>query len=392
MESLYTPETCDLCDSKLYSVLLSLNTGRSMRSDRRIINRDLEKFTCGLCGLVRSGQRFGDQTLADYYADEYTVSEQDTEYYFHTPRGVVSRSSAFCDWIVSAMGEHRWRNVERVLEIGAGSGSLMQEFSKRFPETSFEGTELNKHAAARAKDRGLIVHQGSPDALAPNQFDLVYTIAVLEHVPSPTRFLREIRRLLRPGGWLFLCQPTQDVPSYDVFFADHLHHFGTEHLHEYARKCGFRERGMVVGHELMPNFSLHLWSADEEQSNFSWKGRPGYTTCQMTARQVVADMKRLDETLEKLAEEKRRVAAFGLNEVYWLARGYSTLGDFHLTCGLDDTPDKPEYQMLEFPVVKPETSLTLDVQDVLLTMNKIYYDQARRRLEQLGLQVHRVLS
>jgi hypothetical protein len=43
-------------------------------------------------------------------------------------------------------------------------------------------------------------------------------------------------------------------------------------------------------------------------------------------------------------------------------------------------------------VVVPEEGPALGVQDVFLTMNRIYYDQARRRLERLGVCVHPVLS
>jgi len=93
-----------------------------------------------------------------------------------------------------------------------------------------------------------------------------------------------------------------------------------------------------------------------------------------------------------LIKRRRRVAVFGLNEVYSLACAYSNLANFPVVCGLDDDPAKPEYAALDFPVLKPVDCLALRVQDVLLTMNKVYYDYARRRLEQLGLETHPVLS
>lgn len=86
-------------------------------------------------------------------------------------------------------------------------------------------------------------------------YDGVLSVAVLEHVASPTSFLTAIHKSLAPNGLLFLAQPTQDVSSYDVLFYDHIHHFGTDHLRAYAHKCGFRELGFVVGHEWMPNFT-----------------------------------------------------------------------------------------------------------------------------------------
>jgi hypothetical protein len=103
-------------------------------------------------------------------------------------------------------------------------------------------------------------------------------------------------------------------------------------------------------------------------------------------------MARLDDLLARLSRERRRVAAFGLSEVFWLCRAYSSLGDFPLAGGLDDEPEKPEYGRLGFPVRTPEACRDLGVQDVLLTMNRLYHDGAARRLERLGLVPHPVLS
>jgi 2-polyprenyl-3-methyl-5-hydroxy-6-metoxy-1,4-benzoquinol methylase len=392
METPYRSEVCDLCHSKKYSVLIKLKTGRALRSDRKIVNCNLEKCVCDNCGLVRGSRCFDKQALEDYYSDEYRLSERTEEYFFHTPRGEISRSSLFCDWMLSASGAAIWEKARHCLEVGAGSGLLLREMGRRFPKASCEGIELNRDAVHLARQRGIIMHQGEPADLAGEQYDVVYSIAVLEHVPSPTKFLKELRRLLKPGGHLFLCQPTQDVPSYDLFFIDHLHHFGTEHLRQYARKTGFHERGVWVGHPWMPNFSLHLWQAVELGAEFVWEGRPGHTKCAAASCSIVADMKNLNALIASLTKRQRRVALFGLNEVYWLACAYSDLADFRVVCGLDDNPDKSEYAALEFPVLKPEDCLALRVQDVVLTMNKVYYEYARRRLEKLGLETHPVLS
>jgi 2-polyprenyl-3-methyl-5-hydroxy-6-metoxy-1,4-benzoquinol methylase len=392
METAYKPEVCDLCRSTKYSVLLELKTESALRSDRRIVNCNLEKYVCDKCGLVRNGQSFSSQSLEDYYSDEYRLSEQTDEYFFHTPQGPISRSSLFCDWMFSLSGTPVWQKASRCLEVGAGSGLLLKEVSQRIPNATCEGVELNWDAVDLARQRGIFVHQAAPADLAAEQYDVVYSIAVLEHVPSPTKFLRELRRLLKPGGQLFLCQPTQDVPSYDLFFIDHLHHFAKKHLRRYARKTGFHEQGVWVGHPWMPNFSLHLWQAVESDAEFRWEGLPAHTKCVAASRAIVSDMTHLDRLMARLTKRRRRVAVFGLNEVYSLACAYSNLGNLPVVCGLDDDPDKPEYTALDFPVLKPEDCLALRVQDVLLTMNKVYYDYARQRLEKLGLETHPVLS
>jgi hypothetical protein len=220
---------------------------------------------------------------------------------------------------------------------------------------------------------------------------MAYSVAVIEHVPSPSAFLKAIRGRLRDAGTLVLVQPTQDVPSYDVFFVDHLHHFGTAHVERLARMAGFRQVSCEVGHPLMPNFSLHVFEASDPDAGAASEGFRA-TTCEQTVREIIARMELLDGKLARYGAEGRRVAVFGLNEVYWLARAYSRLGTFPIACGFDDTPDKPEYARLGFPVVRPEDGVSEGIDTVVLAMNTMYYPIALPRLERLGYDVHTVLE
>lgn len=384
----FDPTLCDLCGSPDSAPLVGPATSRAMRSDRVVVERPLRKLACRRCGLVRGGEAIASGSLDAYYAEQYRQAPG-PEHEFYTPQGPVARSRVFADWLQEAAPE-AWSGARSVLEIGAGAGHLLRELAGRLPSTRFEGLEPGQAAAALARQAGLTVARTAEPAGGAR--DLVYSIAVIEHTASPTAFLEQARSRLPDGGWLLLSQPTQDVPSYDVFFVDHLYHFGSAHLREYGRKCGFREERVLIGHPLMPNFSLHVWRSAAPAGAFRWTGPPFETTCAATATRIVNDMARLDRTLERLAAAQRRVAVFGLNEVYWLARAYSRLGEFPVVCGLDDRPDRPEYAALGFEVRRPETCVALGVSDVILAMNKIYYDQAERRLEALGLATHRLLS
>ena len=209
--------SCDLCGSDTSIPLLDSETDQSLRSDRCIISRNLRKSTCVKCGLVRSSLSLSAKELRQYYRDDYTLSCQ-PEHLFYAPVGQLSRSQAICDWILTETGLGLWRQAKRVLEIGAGSGSLLQQFIRRFPRTSFEGIELGRQAGAVARSRNLKVHTAFKD-LKETDFDLVYAVGVIEHVPSPARFLEQMRGLLGKEGRLVLCQPTQDVSGYDLFFS-----------------------------------------------------------------------------------------------------------------------------------------------------------------------------
>jgi SAM-dependent methyltransferase len=48
---------------------------------------------------------------------------------------------------------------------------------------------------------------------ADNSFDAAWSIWVLEHIPNPEKALDEMRRVIRPGGYLLL-RPAYDVSRY----------------------------------------------------------------------------------------------------------------------------------------------------------------------------------
>jgi ubiquinone/menaquinone biosynthesis C-methylase UbiE len=84
-----------------------------------------------------------------------------------------------------------------VLDVGSGEG-LLQDIVEDY-------TGLDISATARPKYHKRFVQADARAMPFPDgAFDAVWTIWVLEHVPNPEQALREIRRVLKPGGLLYL--------------------------------------------------------------------------------------------------------------------------------------------------------------------------------------------
>ena len=84
----------------------------------------------------------------------------------------------------------------RVLDYGCGDG----HYRKLVPEgAQYFGIDLpgNPDAEAALNADGTLPY-------ADSSFDAVLSIQVLEHVDSPTRYLDECRRVLKPGGTLLI--------------------------------------------------------------------------------------------------------------------------------------------------------------------------------------------
>lgn len=98
-----------------------------------------------------------------------------------------------------------------VLEIGTGSGFFLDFAKASFPNSSFSGVEYDERllaeTAARAPYATLIQGNAENFHLGKNQFDLVVSFQVIEHLYNPDAMLANIRTHLKPGGIFLVTTP-----------------------------------------------------------------------------------------------------------------------------------------------------------------------------------------
>lgn len=103
-----------------------------------------------------------------------------------------------------------------MLDIGTGPGHMPPVIAARLPDARVLGVDLAHEMLAVAERRrgelddsvaGRIEYRPA-DAkrldLADAHFDTVFSNTILHHIPEPASFLREARRVLKPGGVLLI--------------------------------------------------------------------------------------------------------------------------------------------------------------------------------------------
>ncbi len=94
--------------------------------------------------------------------------------------------------------------TDRMLDVGCGTAWLHEHFD------DYVGIDVSEQAVAHAQalGRNAIVHDVEERFPFPDEsFDAVIVKDLLEHVVDPVAVVREVRRVLRPGGMVFASSP-----------------------------------------------------------------------------------------------------------------------------------------------------------------------------------------
>jgi SAM-dependent methyltransferase len=135
-------------------------------------------------------------------------------------------------------------SVRRWLDFGCGNGGLVRHLREREVADAVGFDEGSIVADARA--RGIPILNPGDLVDQEESFDVVTAIEVIEHTLDPVAELRRIRRMLRPGGLLFLttgnAEPYANRLSHWRYVVPEIHisYFEPRTLERALTSAGFR--------------------------------------------------------------------------------------------------------------------------------------------------------
>jgi SAM-dependent methyltransferase len=169
-----------------------------------------------------------------------------------------------------------------VLDVGSGIGYLQDVV------TDYTGFDIAK-SAEPYYHKPFVLGTATAMPFPDHTFDAIWSIWVLEHIPNPEAALREMRRILKPGGYLYL-RPAWHVrpwaskgldarPAADLGLRDRLEKWTIPLRTSYVVWCVTHVPARVLRaiasgsspstfhyRRLIPNFAEY-WQADSDAVN-----------------------------------------------------------------------------------------------------------------------------
>ena len=231
---------CNLCNSNDYKVIISpeiknvdvgniFSASGGARGTQQIVR-------CAKCGLMYVNPRFTEEVVLGVYEnspDEIYVSQAEGR--MNTFKGNLK--------IINKYAKYKGR----ILDVGAAAGFFLKV--ARDDGWIVFGVEPSKWLASWGNDRyGLNIKNSTlrGAGFKSESFDVVTMWDVLEHTFDPMAELREVRRILEPGGILVINYPNIESKLAKIsgkywwfFLSVHLYYFGEKTLRRYFDALGF---------------------------------------------------------------------------------------------------------------------------------------------------------
>ena len=142
------------------------------------------------------GEPTDEKLVQDYVAKFYKKRYSGTGFLFH--------SRYACEMLSGARMSDR--HSDKILDLGCGNGFL----SQLFPNFNIVGVDVSDGMLANNPHKWV---KGSAESIpfGDNEFDFVVCRSLLHHLENPSIGLKEIFRVLKPGGEVSFYDPNHNI-------------------------------------------------------------------------------------------------------------------------------------------------------------------------------------
>lgn len=165
------------------------------------------------------------------------IAAEDFAYTGRDNLEVMAEAVNYNRFLLDCVSEHVASPNVRVLDFGAGSGTYADMLAER--DITPDCLEPDKDLQEALRSRGYRVVDLDGTTTETAQYDVIYTLNVLEHIKNDQEAAEQLAALLRPGGRLVVY-----VPALEILFTamdvkvEHYRRYRRAQLNRILRNAG----------------------------------------------------------------------------------------------------------------------------------------------------------
>lgn len=163
--------------------------------------------------------------------------------------------------------DNKLKNIpQSIVDLGAGNGYLTMYLAKKFPTSTIYAIDASiamREGLKKVKNIALLEKLNLKD----NSIDAIFSLATFHHITDKKHLLKELCRILKPGGFLFIGDVNDNTPTQAFFDTVVKKYCITKHDFDFLDSSWIsylvKESGLILKESKIKNTS---WIFDNEKN------------------------------------------------------------------------------------------------------------------------------
>jgi SAM-dependent methyltransferase len=387
--------TCSICSSTDIANILDLACGIL---DGSTLYENAVIDTCNHCGHIFNRLTATEfQGLIKYYNEEYAPTNMGAA------DDVGDRPGSKNQFTVSRY-EQLYKQLKPyitetdfILDVGCAMGGFL-DYLHGQGYRKLSGIDVTEKYVEHANSSGkYAVKKGSAEFIPfeDNQFDVLLTDQVMEHLAEPINAFKEAKRVLKQGG--LFCIGVPDAAKYDDFYffdfywfimREHIQHFDIDHLALMAEREGFElvsfsnsETPMMSHDMILPN--LHaIFRLTGVVPDFA-NNKDRFTLQNSMRKYVKNEFTRLNQKLQVIEQIKamqKEIYVWGIGREFLYLYEQAGLKNCNIAGLIDSNPYKQTHVTIGGQGIVDSTVLKNAAADSILLITAVAHGASIKKV------------